>query len=93
MLLIRLIRPDKFVNQIQNVISEYMDKSFIELPPFDLQAAYEDSNPTKPIIFVLSIGADPRVEVETLAVKQGMLSNLIIKSLGQGQGDIALKAI
>jgi dynein heavy chain, axonemal len=66
-----------------------MDKSYIEFPPFDLQSAYDDSTQFKPLIFVLSTGADPRVEVETLAAKLNMMPKLVIKSLGQGQGESA----
>ena len=44
-----------------------MDSFFVEFPPFNLQSAYEDSTCFRPLIFVLSTGADPRVEVEKLA--------------------------
>ena len=68
---------------------ENMDKTFIEFPPFDLQSAFNDSNYSVPIIFVLSTGADPRVELENIAQKLSMNSKLVIRSLGQGQGDSA----
>lgn len=75
------------------MIKEQIDQSFIEFPPFDLSSAYQDSVCLTPLIFILSPGADPRVEVETLAVKMSMTQNLIIKSLGQGQGESACQAI
>ena len=37
-----------------------MDKSFKETPYFDLNGVLEASLPTKPLIFILSTGADPR---------------------------------
>jgi len=66
------------------MILDQMDKQYIEFPPFDLQSAYDDSTCLKPLIFVLSTGADPRVEVENLANKLSMSNKLVIRSLGQG---------
>ena len=49
------------------MIIETMDQFFVEQPFFDLNGVLEDSSPVKPLIFVLSTGADPRQEVENLA--------------------------
>jgi dynein heavy chain len=75
------------------MIIDQMEKFYVEFPPFDLQGAFDDSSNFRPLIFVLSTGADPRVEVETLATKMSMNSKLIIRSLGQGQGEFAIQAI
>ena len=61
-----------------------MGPEFVEFPPFDLTSAFKDSSIHKPIAFVLSTGADPRVELEQLALNEDMRSNLVIRSLGQG---------
>lgn len=45
------------------------------------------------MIFILSPGADPRLEITNLAEKTGFKNNLASLSLGQGQGELALKAI
>ena len=82
LLIIRIIRLDKLIPAIQNMITDQMDKFYVEFPPFDLQVAFEDSSYFTPLIFVLSTGADPRVEVENLASKMSMSSKLIIRSLG-----------
>lgn len=42
---------------------------------------------------MLSTGADPGQEVQNLANKMSMSSKLIIRSLGQGQGESACLAI
>ena len=42
----------------------------------------EDSHHSKPLIFILSTGADPRVEVENIAKRKEMSKRLIIKSMG-----------
>lgn len=64
------------------MIIDQMEKFYVEFPPFDLQSAYDDSRAFTPLIFVLSTGADPRVEVENLASKLSMNNRLIIRSLG-----------
>jgi dynein heavy chain len=40
-----------------------MGSSFIDPPPFSLEKQYEQSEPNTPIIFILSPGADPRLEI------------------------------
>lgn len=61
-----------------------LGQKFIEIPPFDLQKAYIDSAYNIPIIFILSIGNDPKQELITLAEKMSCKQNLHILSLGQG---------
>lgn len=73
------------------MIIDQMEKKFIEQPYFDLNQVLEDSNHAKPLIFILSTGADPRNEVENIAKRKDMSKKLIIKSMGQGQGE-AIKA-
>ena len=56
----------------------------MEPPPFNLEQAFQDSDSTTPLIFILSPGADPRLEILNLAEKMGMKSNFNSYSLGQG---------
>ncbi len=63
----------------------------MQSPPFDVSAAYEDSLKTTPLIFILSTGANPVKALRDFARKKGV--NMINISLGQGQGEIAKKAI
>lgn len=93
LLVVRLLRPDKLIPSIQMMITELLDKFFIEQPYFDLSGVLEDSSPVKPLIFVLSTGADPRQEVENLAKRKDMKSRLVIKSMGQGQGESVTQTI
>ena len=93
LLILRIIRPDKIIPAIQNLIIDQMDKSFIDPPPFNLAQTFQDSNNLTPLIFVLSSGADPRIELENLAEKLSLKGSLIKLSLGQGQADAANFAI
>jgi dynein heavy chain len=42
---------------------------FIQPPPFNLELAIADSNRFTPLIFILSPGADPRLEIINEAEK------------------------
>lgn len=67
-----------------------MGASFIEPPPFDLRACYEDSTCSTPLIFVLTPGADPMTELLRVADELGFGGKKLASiSLGQGQGPLA----
>jgi len=70
---------------VKNYIVQSLDKRFIISPAFDLEAAFEDSSLITPIIFVLSVGADPMRYLLDCAKKHGKFplgfTNI---SLGQG---------
>jgi dynein heavy chain len=85
-LLIRVIRPDKFTHSIQKIISDEIGRQYIEPPPFNLEQTYKDSDCNTPLIFILSPGADPRLEITNLADKTGFKNSFASLSLGQGQG-------
>eukprot|EP00736_Rhodelphis_marinus_P009962 Rmarinus@m.13206 len=72
MCVLRCLRPGAVVPAIQQFVSEKLGQKFVEPPPFDLAAAYNDSNSTTPLIFVLSPGADPATELLKLADGMGM---------------------
>lgn len=59
----RVLRPDKVVPIIQEMISEELGKQFITPPTFDMRKTYMDSKYDQPIIIVLSAGADPMTEM------------------------------
>ncbi len=63
---------------------EEMGKMYVEFPSFDLKASYDDSSNQTPLIFILSTGADPRVELDNLANSMGMKNSVLNRSLGQG---------
>ena len=93
LLVLRCLRPDKCVPAIQIYVQGQIGKRFIEPPPFDLGAAFSDSNPSLPLIFILSPGADPVNGLLIYAESAGMSDRLDYISLGQGQGPKAEKLI
>lgn len=48
-----------------------MGEKFIQPPPFNLEQTYVDADCYTPLIFILSSGADPRLEIITLSEKLG----------------------
>ena len=85
--LLRCIRRDKVEPAMQDFIVGHLDRRFIEPPPFDLRACYDDSVTTSPLIFILSSGSDPNKDVDNLADELNMKERLKRIALGQGQGD------
>lgn len=92
-MIIRIIRPDKFTHSLQNIIRDEIGQQYIEPPPFNLEQTYKDSDCNTPLIFILSPGADPRLEITNLAEKTGFKNSFASLSLGQGQGELAERAI
>ncbi|CAM9419366.1 unnamed protein product, partial [Ectocarpus fasciculatus] len=73
-------------------VQKNLGAAFAESPPFDLQAAYDDSVCITPLIFILSAGADVNDYLLGLGAQKGKTptnGGLKILSLGQGQGPIA----
>jgi dynein heavy chain len=56
LLVLRCLRPDKVLAGIQNYVAASMGQHFIEPPPFDLKRCFKESQPSTPLIFVLSSG-------------------------------------
>jgi len=83
-IILRIIRPDKVVAAIQQIIKKEpeLGKSYIAPPPFNLGKSFSDSTNKTPVIFVLSPGADPMSELAKLADQK----KIRWKSLSLGQG-------
>lgn len=72
LILLKAIRPDKIVHAVKKFIIKHMGKEFVEPPVFDLQASFTDSNPTTPLVFILSPGSDPMDNLMMFAKEQAM---------------------
>jgi dynein heavy chain len=94
LLLMRVIRPDRVVNAIQNFIIDIMNDYYVKSPPLDFTKIYTQSTCLTPIVFILSPGADPFDDVQQLAETVGLGQNKFKPiSLGQGQEEAAKQAI
>lgn len=94
LVLLKCVRPDKIVAAVRMFVIHNIGKSFVEPPPFDLQACYNDSSNITPLIFVLSPGSDPMAGLIRFSEDYGVSKeNLMTISLGQGQGPIAANMI
>jgi dynein heavy chain len=93
MCILRCLRIEAVGKEIQSFVEKTMGTQFIEPPPFNLLACYEDSKCDTPLIFVLTPGADPMTQLYALAEQMGFSHKLASLSLGQGQGPKAERAI
>ena len=90
---LRILRPDKLVPAIENLISKEFGSNFVSPPPFNLDLSFKESSVKIPIVFILSSGVDPIIEIEKLAFKKNLKGRISPLSLGDRQGPIAEGAI
>lgn len=89
LMLIRCFRVDRTYQAIYNYIDFTMGNEYITTPFIDFDAIYTQTKPTIPGLFILSPGSDPTVDLEKLAMRCGISSNMFLfLSLGQGQEQV-----
>lgn len=93
LIILKCMRPDKIVPAVRQFIVQHLGAFFVQPPPFDLLASYNDSQPAIPLIFLLSAGSDPMANMLAFAKDRGMSEKCKTISLGQGQGPRAAKMI
>ena len=76
MMVIKIIRPDKIVPFIQKYVVENLGQKFVEIPAFDFEAVYKESNKTTPLIFVLTPGVDPYNMLKQFADMERAMSRI-----------------
>lgn len=89
LLVLRVFRPDSLNSAIQDLILNRLGQAFVESPQFDLSSSFDDSTVTTPLLFVLSVGADPLADLVKFAEKKNFAKKMSSLSLGQGQGERA----
>jgi dynein heavy chain, axonemal len=81
-MILKVLRDEKLIYGIKEFVKKELGQKYIESPAFDLTGAFNDSENTTPIIFVLSPGADPITYLKGLAKSKNMDQRLKIISLG-----------
>ncbi|NWU63519.1 DYH1 protein, partial [Pterocles burchelli] len=86
LLVLRCLRGDKVTNAMQDFVALNLDQRFIEPQTTDLSVIFRESSATTPLVFVLSPGTDPAVDLYKFAEERKFSQKLSAISLGQGQG-------
>lgn len=98
LLVVRCMRPDRVTTALNNFIRATLPRGgdFVDCDAAlssigVLELAFIDSSPAIPIFFILSPGANPVKDVESLCIKEKMnpLKDLHTIALGQGQDIVA----
>ncbi|RLU27111.1 hypothetical protein DMN91_000910 [Ooceraea biroi] len=83
LLVLKCLRPDKVINAIQIYLTQNLGQQFVEPQTAEFSVIYKEASNITPIVFILSPGTDPAVELNKFADKMG--KKLYSISLGQGQ--------
>ena len=93
MLILKAFREEKLLFAIKTYVAENLGQFFVESPAVSMEEIYADTDAATPIIFILSVGADPTGMLFSYAKKVEFNEKLRLISLGQGQGPRAEKLI
>lgn len=94
LLLVRSLRMDRTILTTKEFIrnTQQMGPKYVEPVTDTIESIFEEMRAETPVIFLLSIGADPTESIEQLARKRKHPSPAVV-SMGEGQEPVALKAI
>lgn len=81
------------VNAFSGFVAEKLGAFYTESPPCTMEQLFNDSDKKTPVIFVLSQGADPQIQLIKFAEAKNYLDRFKYISLGQGQELRATKLI
>ncbi|OQS07437.1 dynein heavy chain [Thraustotheca clavata] len=94
LLLVRALRMDRTILCTKEFIrnTQQMGPRYVEPVTDTIESIFSEMKADTPVIFLLSIGADPTESIEQLARKRKFPSPAVV-SMGEGQEPVALKAI
>ena len=87
--LIKYFKSEALVECLSSFVVEDLGSSFVENPPTNLGALYQDMTKAVPLIFILSSGSDPMAAFLRFAKEKEYEERVHSISLGQGQGPVA----
>lgn len=96
LLLTRCFRPDRVYNAVKLFIMGHprLGEKYVQPPVLNFQRIYNQSTEYTPMVFILSPGADPALDIQVLGEELGFAGNLFkTVSLGQGQGPLAMQLL
>lgn len=84
LLLVKILRPEKLMFAFSNYVDATMGTYYTQAPPVTMDKLFADTSNRKPIIFILSVGADPTSNLKKFAKDRGFADKFVILSLGKG---------
>ncbi|GLE04239.1 hypothetical protein PINS_up013150 [Pythium insidiosum] len=90
LLVFRCFRQDRVYNAMKLFVMGAMGEKYVQPPVLDYSRIYSQSAPTSPIVCILSPGADPQSDIQSLGEELGFTGHKFrFLALGQGQGPLA----
>jgi len=90
LLVFRCFRQDRVYNAMKLFVMAVMGEKFVQPPVLDYARIYSQSAAASPIVCILSPGADPQSDIQTLGDEYGFSGHRFkFLALGQGQGPLA----
>ncbi|OHS94615.1 Dynein heavy chain family protein [Tritrichomonas foetus] len=93
MIIVRCLRPDRVMSCVRSYVIQTLGQEFVIPPPLDLGLALRDSDAYTPLLFVLSPGVDPLIQLKQFAIQCNKQDEFHDLALGQGQADAAKQLI
>jgi dynein heavy chain len=93
-MLVKMLREEETLYAISYYVESVLGKKFTSNHPESIEDIYTDTDHKTPLIFILSMGADPLASVMRLATAKKVTNDRVtVISLGQGQGLVADRAM
>lgn len=99
LVILRCLRPDALLLSIRKFITDSLGPAFTRVSNLSLLDSFKESDRYRPLILILSPGADPLSAIDGLKKQleaSGSVSSpsdVTTLSLGQGQGQVAERAV